>query len=186
MSATVQPTDPGLAPTHTSQLASLPPGRYGFGGVVSSELTKLRTVRSTLWTLAITIVLGIGLGAIATATTANRWSRMSILERITFDPTRTSLTGILLAQLALGILGVLVVSAEYGTGTILPTFAAVPKRVLVLVAKTVVFGAVALVVGEIVSFVAFFVGQSLLTGQAPHATLGGHEVAQAVVVPACT
>jgi ABC-type transport system involved in multi-copper enzyme maturation permease subunit len=149
--------------------------------VLASELTKLRTVRSTLWTIGLTIVLGIGLGAVATAATAARWDRMSVISRLTFDPTRTSLTGILLAQLAIGILGVLVVSAEYGTGTIRATFSAAPRRPLVLLAKTAVFGLVALVVGEIVSFAAFFVGQAILSGSAPHASLGGPDVARAVV-----
>ncbi len=159
----------------------LPPGRYGLPGLLASEWTKVRSVRSTIWTLAVTVVLGIGLGAIATATTAARWSRMSLVSRLTFDPTRTSLTGLLFAQLAIGILGVLVVSAEYGTGTIRATFAATPRRPLVVVAKAVVFGVVALVVGEVVAFVAFFLGQSLLTGPVPHAALGDPGTLRAVV-----
>lgn len=162
-------------------LASLPPGRYGLAGVVGSEWTKLRTVRSTLWTLAVTVVLGIGLGAVAAATTAARWRTASLAEQLTFDPVRVSLTGILLAQLAVGILGVLVMSAEYGTGTIRATFSAVPHRGLVLVAKTLVFGLVALVTGEVVSFAAFFLGQSLLAAPAPHTTIGAPDVLRAVV-----
>ncbi|MDA8290555.1 MAG: ABC transporter permease [Actinomycetota bacterium] len=148
---------------------------------MASEWTKFRTVRSTVWTLATTLVLGVGLGAIATATTAARWQQMSVLERITFDPTRTSLTGILFAQLAVGILGVLVVTAEYGTGTIRATFAAVPRRQLVLAGKVAVFGSVVLVVGEAVSFAAFGVGQLLLAPTAPTAALGDPGVTRAVV-----
>jgi hypothetical protein len=159
----------------------VPPGRYGLPGLLASEWTKLRSVRSTLWTLAVTVVLGIGLGALATATTAARWAQTSLISRITFDPTRTSLTGLLFAQLAIGILGVLVVSAEYGTGTIRATFAAAPRRPPVLAAKALVFGAVTLVVGEVVSFAAFFLGQWLLTPKAPHTTLGGAGVLRAVV-----
>jgi len=156
-------------------------GHYGLGGVLASEWIKMRTVRSTMWTIGVTVVLGIGLGAVATATTAARWDRMSLISRLTFDPTRTSLTGILLAQLAVGILGVLVMSAEYGTGTIRATFSAVPHRTLVLAGKAIVFGAVALVVGEAVSFVAFFLGQSLLGAPAIHTTIGAPDVARAVV-----
>ena len=165
----------------TGRLAPLPPGRYGLLGALRSEWTKLRTVRSTLWTLGITVVLGIGLGAVAAATTAARWSTASLAEQLTFDPVRVSLTGILLAQLAVGILGVLVMTAEYGTGTIRATLAAIPHRRLVLVAKGIVFGLVALVVGEVVSFAAFFLGQSLLTAPAPHTTLGAPDVLRAVV-----
>lgn len=167
-------TAPGAA-------GALPPGHYGLRGLIASEWTKLRSVRSTLWTLAITVGLGVGLGALAAATTAARWSSLPLLERLTFDPTRTSLTGLLFAQLAVGILGVLVVSAEYGTGTIRATFSAAPRRPLVLVAKTVVFGAVTLVVGEVVSFAAFFLGQALLSGKAPHAMLSDPGVVRTVV-----
>lgn len=180
MSVASLPTE-SAAPGSDVGSRALPGGHYHLGGVLASEFLKMRTVRSTMWTIAVTVVLGIGLGAIATATTAARWDRMSLISRLTFDPTRVSLTGILLAQLAIGILGVLVVSAEYGTGTIRATFSAVPKRPMVLVAKTVVFGVVALVVGEVVSFVAFFVGQSLLSAPATHATIGGDGVLRAVV-----
>jgi ABC-2 type transport system permease protein len=165
----------------TAATMALPPGRYRLREVLRSEWTKLSTVRSTLWTLAVTIVLGVGLGAVAAATSAARWKTMSFIEQASFDPTRVSLTGILLAQLAVGVLGVLVVSAEYGTGTIRATFAAVPRRRLVLLAKTIVFGAVALLCGEVVSFAAFFIGQALLTSPAPHALLSQPGVARSVV-----
>ncbi len=88
-----------------------------------------------------------------------------------FDPAGTSLIGVFIGQFAIGVLGVLVMSAEYGTGTIRATFSAAPRRPLVLVAKVVVFGAVALVVAEVVAFVAFFLGQALLSAPATHATL---------------
>jgi len=169
------------ADTHAPHWGELPAGRYGLGGLVASEWTKLRSVRSTVWTLALTAVLGVGLGAIAAATTAARWSQLSFVDKLTFDPTRTSLTGLLFAQLAVGILGVLVVSAEYGTGTIRATFSAAPRRPLVLVAKTAVYGAVVLVVGELVAFVAFFLGQALLKSAAPTAAIGDPGVARAVV-----
>lgn len=156
-------------------------GHYGLAQALASEWTKLRTVRSTLWTLFVTVVLGVGLGAVATATTAARWGTMSLIDQLSFDPTRVSLTGILLAQLAVGVLGVLVMSAEYSTGTIRATFSAIPHRRLVLGAKTVVFGLVALISGEIVSFAAFFLGQALLGAPAPHATIGEPHVLRAVV-----
>ena len=88
-----------------------------------------------------------------------------------FDPTRSSLAGLLFAQLAIGVLGILVISAEYSTGTIRATFSAEPRRPLVLAAKVAVFGIVTLIVGEIVSFVAFFLGQRILSGKTPTAIL---------------
>jgi ABC-2 type transport system permease protein len=160
-----------------------PPSRQHYGpvGVLRSEWTKLRSVRSSTWSLLATIVITIGIGILATATEANRWAHASLQDRLTFDPTGLSLTGIIFGQLAIGVLGVLVMSAEYGTGTIRSTLAAVPNRPLFLAAKAAVYSAVALVVAELVSFIAFFVGQIILTGSTPHAALGDPGVLRAVM-----
>lgn len=155
----------------------LPAGRYGMSGLIRSEWTKLRTVRSTMWTLGVTVVLGIGLSAIATAETRSHWTPGN---RFGFDATRTSLIGVFFGQFTIGILGVLVVSAEYGTGTIRATFSAAPRRPLVLAAKAVVFGMVALVVSEVVAFIAYFLGQALLTAPAIHSTLNSPGALRAV------
>lgn len=155
---------------HVPGGSPLPAGSYGLTTLARSEWVKLRTVRSTLWTLGLTVAVGIGIAAVATAETQSHWATMGLPTRLTFDPTGTSLAGALFAQLTIGILGVLVVSAEYGTGTIRATFAAAPRRPLVLVAKVAVFGVVALVVSEVVTFASFTVGQSILTGLVPHAT----------------
>jgi ABC-2 type transport system permease protein len=149
----------------------LPSGRYGLSGVLKSEWTKLRSVRSTMWTLGITVVLGIGIGALTTYLTRLHWSTMTPFDQQTFDPAGTSLVGLFIGQFAIGVLGVLVLSAEYGTGTIRATFSAAPRRPMVLVAKATVFGALALVVAEVVAFVSFFLGQALLSAPATHATL---------------
>ncbi len=155
--------------------------RYRFSGLLGSEWTKLTTVRSTVWTLLATAVVGIGLGAIVTSAQASKWATRSHAAQAAFDPTRSSLSGLLFAQLAIGVLGVLIMSAEYSTGTIRATFSAVPRRPLVLVAKVAVFGSVILIVGEIVSFVAFFIGQRILNGKAPAATLSDPGVLRAVL-----
>ena len=158
----------------------LPPGRYGISGLLRSEWTKLRSLRSTMWTLGITVVLGIGISALATAETRAHWSSMSIGDRLSFDPTSTSLIGVFVGQLTIGVLGVLVMSGEYGSGTIRATFSAAPRRPLVLVAKAAVFGLVALVAAEIVSFLSYFLGQALLTAPATHTTLGSPGALRAV------
>jgi len=105
-----------------SPLGPIPPGRYGFGGVLASEWTKLKSVRSTVWTLLVTAFVGVGLSAIVTSAQAARWSSRTLAEQVNFDPTRSSLAGLLFAQLAIGVLGVLVVSAEYSTGPFGPRF----------------------------------------------------------------
>jgi ABC-2 type transport system permease protein len=150
---------------------TMPSGRYGLSGVLKSEWTKLRSVRSTMWTLGVTVVLGIGISALVTWQTRSHWSTMSFISQETFDPAQTSLVGLFVGQFAIGVLGALVLSAEYGTGTIRATFSAAPRRPMVLLAKAAVFGVVALVVAEVVAFVAFFLGQALLSSPATHATL---------------
>ena len=134
-----------------------PTGRVGLRKAMAAEWTKLWTVRSTMWTLIGTCVAVVGISALATGTV----SPNDIIE----DPTRRSLTGIFLGQLIFGVLGVLVMSAEYGTGTIRATLSAIPRRPVVLAAKIIVFGAVALVVSEILAFIAFGLGQALLSAR---------------------
>jgi ABC-2 type transport system permease protein len=168
-------------PTRELPAASRSKDHYRFSGMLGSEWTKLTTVRSTMWTLLATAVVGVGLGAIVTSAQAARWTDRTLAAQKAFDPTRSSLSGLLFAQLAIGVLGVLVISAEYSTGTIRATFSAVPRRPLVLVAKVVVFGAVTLIVGEIVSFVAFFIGQGILDGKTPTAALSDPGVLRAVI-----
>ncbi len=145
-----------------------PPGRVGLRRAMAAEWTKLWSVRSTMWTLIATGLAVIGLCALSTGTV----SASDIID----DPTRRSLIGIFLGQLIFGVLGVLVMSAEYGTGTIRATLSAVPRRPHVLAAKVLVFGAVAVVVSEIFSFTAFAIGQAILS--AKHAVGSSAAVAQ--------
>jgi ABC-2 type transport system permease protein len=154
---------------------------YGIRHVLRSEWTKLRSVRSTAWCLIITVLLTIAIGILTTSVEVARWHHLSIIDRIEFDPVRLSLTGTLLGQLAIGVLGILVITAEYGTGSIRSTLAAIPNRPLVAAAKALVFAAVALVVTEAVAFVAFFIGQTILSGTAPHAVLGQPGVLRSVM-----
>jgi ABC-2 type transport system permease protein len=137
--------------------AGRPPGRAGLRRAMAAEWTKLWSVRSTTWTLVATVAAVIGIGALGTGTV----SPSEIID----DPTRRSLIGIFLGQLIFGVLGVLVMSAEYGTGTIRATLSAVPRRPIVLAAKVLVFGAVAVVVSEVLAFSAFAVGQALLSAK---------------------
>jgi ABC-type transport system involved in multi-copper enzyme maturation permease subunit len=149
--------------------------------VMRSEATKLRSVRSTIWSLVATFGLTVGLGALFCFAFVSRYDQLSLSERLTFDPTAQSLQGLFLAQIAIGVLGVLIVSSEYATGLIRTTFGAVPQRRSVLAAKAVVFGAVALVVGTLSSFVAFFIGQAVLTSKHIGVSITDANVLRAVV-----
>jgi ABC-2 type transport system permease protein len=151
-----------------------------FGDVLRSEWTKLRSVRSTFWALTVTVVLGVGLGAVISAATARGYARSSASARLSWDPTAVSLDGMAIASLAIAVLGVLCVSSEYSSGMIRTSLTAVPKRGRILAAKALVFAAVTFVVGEVTAFTAFFLGQALISGHAPTATLGDPGVARAV------
>ena len=172
-------TDAAIARTGPDQRAAFRPAT--FGDVLRSEWTKLRSVRSTFWALSVTVVLGIGLGAAISAVTAHGYAKFSVSSKLSWDPTNISLSGMVIAQLAIAVLGVLCISSEYSSGMIRTSLIAVPKRGRVLAAKSLVFAAVTFVVGEVVSFTAFFVGQALISGHAPHAALGDPGVARAVV-----
>ena len=123
------------------------PDRRGlFSAALAAETTKFRSVRSTVWTLLTVVAATVGIGAIFCAAEVARWDQISPHMRAVFDPTLQSLNGIIPAQLAIGVLGVLVISSEYTTGTIRTTLAAIPQRKLILGAKVVVFAAAAMVV----------------------------------------
>jgi ABC-type transport system involved in multi-copper enzyme maturation permease subunit len=143
----------------------IPGLRVTQGRVLRAEWTKFRTLRSTYITVFFAVLLGIGIAAISAAVTANHWPHATLRDRITFDPVATSLNGIYLAQLALGVLGVLLVTGEYSTGMIKASLTAVPKRLPVLWAKLAIYTAVTLIASFVISFASFVVGQALLASQ---------------------
>ena len=163
-------------------LAPAPAGRYRMIDLMRSEWTKLRTVRSTMWTLGMTVLVGVAASAIAAAVTRAHWATMSASGRAGFHPVDATLLGVYFGgMLLLGILGILVMSSEYATGTIRATFAAAPRRPMVFAAKILVFGAVAFVISEVAAFLSFFVGQALLSSPAAHATLSSPGALRAIV-----
>jgi ABC-2 type transport system permease protein len=130
--------------------------------VLLSEWTKFRSLRSTVWTLLTAVVLSIGIGALFSAVSASQYHTFSPADKASFDPISTSLNGMLFAQLAIGVLGVLLISGEYSTGMIRSSLTSVPRRLPVLWAKLGVFAGVVFSVILVTSFVSFFLGQALL------------------------
>jgi ABC-type transport system involved in multi-copper enzyme maturation permease subunit len=151
-----------------------------FVDAVRSEWTKLRSVRSTYWALIVAALLGIGLGALISGISANHYATDPTVQH-NWNATDRSLRSLAIAQLAFAILGVMVVTGEYSTGMIRTSLAAVPKRGRMLAAKALVWTAVALVAGEVISFITFLVGQALISGKAPSATLASHDALRAVI-----
>ena len=151
-----------------------------FADVVRSEWTKARTVPSTIWTLITVTVLGIGLSALISSLAANHYAK-NPSSHANWDPTSISNAGFGIAQLAIGVLGVLLITSEYSSGAIGSTLAAVPRRGRVFGAKSIVIVVLSFVVVEVLAFVAFFIGQALISGHAPTATLGQTGVVRALI-----
>jgi ABC-type transport system involved in multi-copper enzyme maturation permease subunit len=150
-------------------------------GVLRSEWTKLWSLRSTRWSLLFAFVTMAGLGPLISAVTMSRWGHLSAREHATFDPINTALGGFHLAQLAVGVLGVLVISGEYSTGQIRSTLMAVPRRLPVLWAKATTFAATTFVLTLIASLIAFFVSQSILAQHHVNVSIGHAPALRAVI-----
>lgn len=151
------------------------------GRVLAAEWVKLRSVRSTVWTLLATAFVCVGLELVIAQARVSRWEELNRFERVTFDPAWFSYHALFLGQLVIGSLGVLVMTAEYSTGSIRATLAAVPRRGAVLAAKAAVFAAVAVVVSELVSLSAFGVVQAVLHRKHAGASLSDPGMLRAVV-----
>jgi hypothetical protein len=130
--------------------------------VFASEWTKLRSLRSTRWTMLVTVVLTIGLPLLGAVITDTHWAHMSASDRAGRHPLDLALFGTRVAQLAIGVLGVLAISSEYSTGMIRATLGAVPRRLPVLWGKIVIFAAVAFALALPAVLIAFFGSQAIL------------------------
>jgi ABC-type transport system involved in multi-copper enzyme maturation permease subunit len=156
-------------------------GRTRPADVLLAEWTKLRSVRSTWWTLLAMLIGTVGIGLGVCYATVARWDQLSIPERLQLDPTFKSLTGLLLAQVAVAVLGALAVTSEYSTGMIRSTFAAVPGRRSVLAAKTVVLVVPVLIVSTAACVGAFLGGQAILASKGAGVSLSDPAVLRAVI-----
>jgi ABC-2 type transport system permease protein len=165
-------------------LQATAPARPGYGplhrhaDVLRSEFCKLRTVRSTYWSLLAAAVSNIGLAALLAVFLP---SHLSAHQKAAIDSTRVSLGGLHLSQVAFGVLGVLVITSEYSSGMIRSTLAAVPQRRLMLTAKTAAFTVTAVIIGIISCFAAYFTFQAFLpAGDAMRTSLSDPGVLRAV------
>ncbi|MFI2368967.1 ABC transporter permease [Streptomyces sp. NPDC018833] len=147
--------------------------------VLQSEWTKIRTVSSTRWTLICALAVTVALSAALCALMNSTFDDLPQAERLTFDPTLISFSGMVLGQLAMVVFGVLVVGTEYSSGMIRTSLAAVPQRATFLYSKIAVAGLLALAVGMATSFLTFFLGQALLGEH--RTTIGEENVLRAVV-----
>jgi ABC-type transport system involved in multi-copper enzyme maturation permease subunit len=138
-------------------------GRVTQLNVLRSEWTKLWSLRSTRWTLLASFIAMAGLGPLIAAVQMSRWNQLSPPDRATFDSINTALAGHHLAELTIGVLGVLVITGEYTTGMIRSSLMAAPTRLPVLWAKIVVYAAVTFVLMLLATLVSFLAVQAIVT-----------------------
>lgn len=178
----------------TATLAA--PGRHSgteevtFLRVVHSEWIKFKSLRSTWISLAVALIAAIGIGILFSALRAshlgNGGGAVQVEggpgpTRVNIDSALVSLRGLYLAQLAVGVLGVLTITGEYATGMIRASLTSVPTRWPVLLAKAVVFGGVMFVISTAASLVAFLGGQAALNSHHLGVSLTSPGAARAVV-----
>ena len=180
MAATAQ-----IASQGSVQLAG--PGRASFGGALRSELTKIRSVRSTYWTLAAMVIITIGISALLS------WGRIQdyasqpafvqahMAVEIRARATEFSMFGLILGQLVIAVLGALTITSEYSTGMIRTSLSVMPRREYVYVAKALVFTLVALVAGLVTSFGSYFIGQAIFATHHLNSSIGQPGVLRAVI-----
>ncbi|MEO7060768.1 MAG: ABC transporter permease [Lapillicoccus sp.] len=142
-----------------------PPVSPSFVNLLSSEWTKIRSLRSTLWALLVLVAVSVGFTGLFTWLIISQWSTLGEQDRqvVRLDPVSQILgAGFQFSQLAVCVLGVLVITSEYSTGTISSTLLAVPRRTPVLAAKSLVFAALIFVVTEIAAIPSIILGAAIL------------------------
>lgn len=144
-----------------SSITATPPHRLTRKGVLAGEWTKFGSLRSTWITLGVSVLLLLAIGMIAAASFAPGSGRGPEANR-PMDAVGIALAGTTFAALAVGVLGVLLSAGEYTTGMIRSTLTAVPTRLPVLWAKSLIAGGVALVVMAAGALVSFLLGSPLL------------------------
>src|SRR5271156_675337 len=159
--------------TPNTRLSPLPPatGRAGLRGAIASEFTKIRSVRSSYWTLAALLVVSIGIGAAITGGAEASFSH-NPANKAAFDATQISLIAFFeIGQLIIAVIAAPAITSEYSTGMIRTSLTAQPRRRTVYAAKAIVLTSLTLIVSLVTSFIAFFVGQALLSSSGVSASL---------------
>ena len=174
-------------PAVPARVRAVPPvsRRPGLPGALRSELIKIRSVRSTYWTLLAQALASIAWAVLFCAGTVSHWATESPQDQAQFNAAHASLMGqVALGELIIVVLGALVITSEYSTGMIRTSLAVMPRRGVLYAAKAMVFAAVTFTVSLVTSFTAFFVGQAILASKHYNTTLAQPGVLRAVLLSA--
>jgi ABC-2 type transport system permease protein len=145
-----------------------------------AEWIKLWSVRSTWIALGVAVAFAVGLGLADTISATRGWDSMPAVDRAAFDPLGSAFAGLTFAQLSLGVLGVLAVTSEYTSGTIIPALTAQPRRGAAFAAKAGTVFIAALLAGQTLAFGSYLLGQAVLHSKHLDVGLGAPGVLRSV------
>ena len=150
-----------------------------------SEFTKIRSVRSTYWSLSLLVLAAVTWCVVYCLATVHQWPAMSALDKSSFDATQASVIGLaLLGQLIIVVFGALMITSEYGTGMIRTSLTVMPRRRVLYWSKLAVFGGVSLALSLVTSVGTFFLGKALLAPTHVTMSLSSPAVPRSVLVTA--
>ena len=159
--------------------------RVALARTIRSEFTKIRSVRSTYWTLLLLVLTGVAWCVAYCLGTVHQWPHMSAQDRSGFDATQNSIIGLaMLGQLVIVVLGALMITSEYSTGLVRTSLTVMPRRGTLYAAKAAVFALVSLVVSVTVSFGTYVLGRVLLASTHAPMSLSQPGVLRSVIVTA--
>ena len=172
--------------THPHAPAARPaPRRVALARTIRSEFTKIRSVRSTYWTLFVLVLASLAWCVAYSLGTVHQWPHMSAQDRSGFDATQNSILGLaLLGQLIIVVFGALMITSEYSTGMVRTSLTVMPKRGTLYAAKAAVFATVSLVVAFVASFGTFFLGRVLLSSTHVAMSLSQPGVLRSLIITA--
>jgi ABC-2 type transport system permease protein len=172
-----EPVRPGAEATRRSRAA--------LAGTLRSECTKIFSVRSTYWSLALLVLAALAWSITDCEATAHMWPHLSAQVRAGQVPTQDSLLGfVLFGQMVIVVVGALTITSEYSTHAIRTSLTVMPRRAVLFTAKGLVLASVAAATGFATSFIAFFIGQALLARVHAGAALSQPGVLRAVTASA--
>jgi ABC-2 type transport system permease protein len=161
------------------------PPRIALIRTVRSEFTKVRSVRSTYWTLAVLVLASLTWCVAYCLGTVHQWPHMSAQDRSGFDATQNTILGLaILGQFIIAVFGTLIITSEYSTGLIRTSLTVMPRRGTLYAAKAAVFAAVSLIVSLATSFGTFFLGRNLLASTHTPMSLSQPAVLRSLIITA--
>ena len=172
--------------THPHGPAARPaPRRVALARTIGSEFIKIRSVRSTYWTLFVLVLASLAWCVAYSLGTVHQWPHMSAQDRSGFDATQNSILGLaLLGQLIIVVFGALMITSEYSTGMVRTSLTMMPRRVTLYAAKAAVFATVSLIVTFVASLSTFILGRVLLSSTHVAMSLSQPEVLRSLIVTA--